>query len=72
MSDVMPNYTLEAKKIDVQIGQQNQNKLATELRIMQLEVDLAAANRNMDVIDEAVAALEAQKASLTEGIENHG
>lgn len=66
MADVRANYALERKKLAVQIGQQQQNRLATELRVMQLEADLEQANTTLEAIDAHTAELQSQLDTLTE------
>lgn len=65
MADVGPNYRLERKKIEVQIGQLQQNLLAQELREMQLESDLEAVQKTMEATELAIADQQTLLASLT-------
>lgn len=64
MADVTPNYKLERKKIQVQMGQLQQNVLASELREMQLESDLAQVQKTIASTQEAIAEQEALLATL--------
>jgi hypothetical protein len=59
MSDVGgPDQALARKQIEVQIGQLNQNKLAAELRVMQLDSERTQAVNNMAAIDISIAELQ--------------
>lgn len=64
MADAGPNYRLERKKIQVQIGQLQQNLLASELREMQLESDLEQVRKTMAATQAAIEEQEATLATL--------
>lgn len=58
MADVTPNYGIERKKVEVQIGQLRQNVLAQELREMQLQADLAQIRNGIKATENAIAEQE--------------
>lgn len=64
MADATPNYRLERKKIQVQIGQLTQNMLASELREMQLEAELEQIQQTLAATAKAIEEQEATLASL--------
>lgn len=64
MADLMPDYDIERMRLRVQIGQLQQNRLATELRMMQLRADLQKAQQQIEATDAAIAEQEAVSASL--------
>lgn len=67
MADVMPDYGIERMKIRVQIGQLQQNRLASELRVMQLRADLRRAEQQIEATDLAIAEQQEQMDSLPQG-----
>lgn len=69
MSERQPNWAIEIKRIQVELGQDKQNILRDELKIMDLEEELSRVRTN---IAGTQAAMPAKTQKLAALIEEHG
>lgn len=58
MADVIPNYTLEAQGLELELAQLNMNVLSQKYRIAQLGDEKSRIETNIEATQTAIAALE--------------
>jgi predicted nucleic acid-binding Zn-ribbon protein len=72
MADVMPNYELEAKRLEVDIDQLRVNIQKAELSILELEDTKQKHRDNIEALKQAIIEKSEALAGLRESLESGG
>lgn len=64
MSDVIPNYELERKQLELEVHQLEHNLMSQDLRLLQLDDEKARIIENQEATRKAITDLKAQALQL--------